>query len=177
MAEKGKSKGKKSGPSSSDRVIKTRSMDAVLGIQELEVEDADEPMEQYQEPMEQYIEKVFSPEESILEGFVRRLWKDEVVKVGLLAKGIFIIRVQEERRKKEPVKQVWMPKKPTKEEENLIDVEGFQKVSNGKKINTRKESEQTTVRNMFESLSAESGNVEEVGIKMGIAGIGNEMNT
>uniref|UniRef100_A0A803Q962 CCHC-type domain-containing protein n=1 Tax=Cannabis sativa TaxID=3483 RepID=A0A803Q962_CANSA len=190
MVGKGKLKGKKTGPSSSDRVIKIRSIDAVLGIQELEVEEADDSMEQCHHSIEQY-EKVFSPEESeelsirqseihqdfsdwltvanratqdvnsgkrisppilrssivrnletsfeqlkndtgkegtkkkvkiefaniedevnflqpsvvyyviganppisILEGFVRRIWKDEVVKVGLLAKGIFIIRFQ-----------------------------------------------------------------------------------
>uniref|UniRef100_A0A803QQH0 Uncharacterized protein n=1 Tax=Cannabis sativa TaxID=3483 RepID=A0A803QQH0_CANSA len=54
---KGKSKGKKIGPSSSDRVIKTRSIDVVLGIQELEIEETEDPMEQY-------VEKIFSPEES-----------------------------------------------------------------------------------------------------------------
>uniref|UniRef100_A0A803Q2L2 CCHC-type domain-containing protein n=1 Tax=Cannabis sativa TaxID=3483 RepID=A0A803Q2L2_CANSA len=83
MARKGKSKGKKIGPSSSDRVIKTRFMDVVLGIQELEIQETEDSMEQCEEPMEY-----------ILEGLVRRLWKDEVVKVGLLAKGIFIISFQ-----------------------------------------------------------------------------------
>uniref|UniRef100_A0A803QQX9 CCHC-type domain-containing protein n=1 Tax=Cannabis sativa TaxID=3483 RepID=A0A803QQX9_CANSA len=56
-------KGKKTGASSSDRVIKTRSMDA-LGIQELEVEEAEDSMEQCHHLIEQYVERVFSPEES-----------------------------------------------------------------------------------------------------------------
>uniref|UniRef100_A0A803P9P2 CCHC-type domain-containing protein n=1 Tax=Cannabis sativa TaxID=3483 RepID=A0A803P9P2_CANSA len=327
MAGKGKSKGKKTGPSSLDRVIKTRSMDVVLGIQELEVEEADESIEQCQKPMEQYIEKIFSPEESealiirqsldtgkaevkktikidfddiadevnywqpslvcyviganpsisILEGFVRRLWKDEVVKpwnpiedftkeevtnvptlvqlkgldikywgetslfkiVGQLGEPLQVDNVTKNRdrlqypriliqvslaqefpekisfidefdheveldvkyewlplvcyncsgighktsecrkkeEKKEAGKQVWMPKKITKDEGNQIDGEGFQKVNKGKKVTPMKESERTTVRNMSESLSEEPGNVEEVGIEMGITEIGNENNT
>ncbi|KAF4402302.1 hypothetical protein G4B88_003223 [Cannabis sativa] len=66
MAGKGKAKGKKTGPSSSDRVIKTRSMDAVLGVQELEIEEAAESMEQYHEENvnEHYDEKILSPGES-----------------------------------------------------------------------------------------------------------------
>uniref|UniRef100_A0A803QP78 CCHC-type domain-containing protein n=1 Tax=Cannabis sativa TaxID=3483 RepID=A0A803QP78_CANSA len=178
MAGKAKSKGKKAGPSSSDRVIKTRSMDALIGIQDLEIAEEVEKvdaMEQCQEAMEQYsdiapspaseihldfsdwlsganraaqdvslgknpsppilrsniarnLESCFektelktaesqsrdadagarrdtkpsivcyvigaNPPINILDGFVRKIWKDAVVKVGLLAKGIFIIRFQ-----------------------------------------------------------------------------------
>ncbi|KAF4361214.1 hypothetical protein F8388_011205 [Cannabis sativa] len=64
MAGKIKSKGKKTGPSSSDRVIKTRSMDALIGIQELEIdEDAYEieDLKQSDEAMEQYLDDVPSP--------------------------------------------------------------------------------------------------------------------
>uniref|UniRef100_A0A803PYE7 Uncharacterized protein n=1 Tax=Cannabis sativa TaxID=3483 RepID=A0A803PYE7_CANSA len=46
MAGKGKAKGKKFEPTSLDRVIKTRSMDVMLGIQELEIDEAEKPMEQ-----------------------------------------------------------------------------------------------------------------------------------
>uniref|UniRef100_A0A803QQW5 Uncharacterized protein n=1 Tax=Cannabis sativa TaxID=3483 RepID=A0A803QQW5_CANSA len=181
MAGKVKAKGKKIVSSSSDKVIKIRSMDAVIGIQELEIPENSESMEQYSEAMEQCKEglklpvseiqdlsewltisnrvaqdvslgKKISPpilrssvtknleasfaqaekdmadagsarkksikiefediaEEvnywqpslvcyviganppiNILDGFVPQIWKDAVVKVGLLAKGIFIIR-------------------------------------------------------------------------------------
>ncbi|KAF4367811.1 hypothetical protein F8388_016634 [Cannabis sativa] len=123
------------------------------------------------------------------EGFVRRLWKDEVVKVGLLTKGIFIIRFQNMEQRDKVMHQgyVFFDIKPmfmkpwnpiddfTKEEgetsqfkivshmgeplqvdnvtknrdrlqcpriliqintekENQVDADGFQKVSEGKKI-------------------------------------------
>uniref|UniRef100_A0A803P9J0 Reverse transcriptase domain-containing protein n=1 Tax=Cannabis sativa TaxID=3483 RepID=A0A803P9J0_CANSA len=208
---KGKTKGKKTGPSSSNRVIKTRSIDAVLGIQELEIEEATDSMEQCHEEYEHYAEKILSPGESeltirrqseirndfsdwlsianrtaqdintgkkvsppilrsnivrnlensfelsdkeaevtgskkkikiefediaeevnylqpslvcyviganppinILEGFMRRLWKEEVVKVGLLAKGIFIIRFQNMEQRDKVMQQgyVFFERKP-----------------------------------------------------------------
>uniref|UniRef100_A0A803QDE1 Reverse transcriptase domain-containing protein n=1 Tax=Cannabis sativa TaxID=3483 RepID=A0A803QDE1_CANSA len=46
IAGKVKAKGKKTGLSSSDKVIKTRSMDAVIGIQELKIPETLEAMEQ-----------------------------------------------------------------------------------------------------------------------------------
>uniref|UniRef100_A0A803QI18 DUF4283 domain-containing protein n=1 Tax=Cannabis sativa TaxID=3483 RepID=A0A803QI18_CANSA len=169
MAGKGKSKGKRTGPSSSDRVIKTRSMDAVLGIQELAIEEDVDSMERCRDD-ELYAERCLSPADSesnivrnlensyelpdievvstglkkkikidfediaeevnywqpslvcyviganppISEGFVRRLWKEEVVKVGLLAKGIFIIRFQSMEQRDKVMQQgyVFFDRKP-----------------------------------------------------------------
>ncbi|XP_062118716.1 uncharacterized protein LOC133832381 [Humulus lupulus] len=175
---KSKSKGKRTGPTSADRVIKTRSMDAILGIQELEmsedeqgagevrsreptpaprigicakvedwlsaskqamqdvnmgkavpspilqsnytnvtsigaketvvtgegvfnqkrtsgvkieVEDIAEEVNFWQSSIVCYVLGA-NPPIRILEGFVRRLWKDQVDKVGILSSGIFIIR-------------------------------------------------------------------------------------
>ncbi|XP_062075912.1 uncharacterized protein LOC133780045 [Humulus lupulus] len=176
---KSKSKGKRTGPTSADRVIKTRSMDAILGIQELEmtedeqgageertcrestlaprtgictnvedwisaskqamqdvnmgkavpspilqsnytnvtssgakekavtgkgvidqkrtsgvkidVEDIAEEVNFWQSSLVCYVLGA-NPPIRILEGFVRRLWKDQVDKVRILSSGIFIIR-------------------------------------------------------------------------------------
>uniref|UniRef100_A0A803P4J5 CCHC-type domain-containing protein n=1 Tax=Cannabis sativa TaxID=3483 RepID=A0A803P4J5_CANSA len=69
MAGKIKSKGKKAGPSSSDRVIKTRSMDALIGIQDLEIVEDLETMEQCKKAMEQYSDIMPSPTSEIHQDF------------------------------------------------------------------------------------------------------------
>ncbi|XP_062088347.1 uncharacterized protein LOC133794921 [Humulus lupulus] len=187
---KSKVKSKKKGPSSSDRIIKTRSMDAILGVKELEIDEeagdmklgveeilSPEDMEEncrnrgeihqnfsdwishsnrvaqnvstgvktpppvfrsnivqnldsrfagsIQEKLELEGQQEQSPKSKVkidfedieeevsywqpsivcfvmganiplhvLDGFARRMWQDAVVKVGMIARGIFIIRFQ-----------------------------------------------------------------------------------
>ncbi|XP_062104089.1 uncharacterized protein LOC133815249 [Humulus lupulus] len=124
---KGKRNNKKKVPSSSDRVIKTRSMDAILGISELEVQAEEKMSDQYRafESPSQIEESTnpgnkkvkidqadieeevnywkpsivgyvagANPPLNVIDGFVRRMWKNDVVKVGMLSHGVFIIRFQ-----------------------------------------------------------------------------------
>ncbi|XP_062113169.1 uncharacterized protein LOC133824306 [Humulus lupulus] len=134
---KAKAKGKvrKSRPSSSDRIIKTRSMDAILGDVDLG-KDASPPilrslhsqkllasscgdqstrLESHLtqekksgikiEP-EDIVEEISymktsiicyvvgsDPPISVLDGFVRRLWKDNLDKVGLLSHGFLVVDI------------------------------------------------------------------------------------
>ncbi|XP_062104432.1 uncharacterized protein LOC133815631 [Humulus lupulus] len=146
---KAKGKAKKSSPSSSDKIIKTRLMDAILGVLELEVtedmemgtdqlgralesgerysslilrplcfdmstgdstvrlenpltkekkfgikiefEDITEEINYWQPSIVCYV-LGSKPPMSVMDGFVRRLWKENVDKVGVLSHGIFIIR-------------------------------------------------------------------------------------
>uniref|UniRef100_A0A803QQG8 CCHC-type domain-containing protein n=1 Tax=Cannabis sativa TaxID=3483 RepID=A0A803QQG8_CANSA len=59
---------------------------------------------------------------------------------------------KKKKEKKEPGKQVWVPKKTVIEKQKQIDAEGFQKVNKGKKILLRKDSEGTTFKNIVEIL-------------------------
>uniref|UniRef100_A0A803PSJ1 DUF4283 domain-containing protein n=1 Tax=Cannabis sativa TaxID=3483 RepID=A0A803PSJ1_CANSA len=133
MAEKGKTKGKKSGPTSSDRVIKTRSMDREffspeeseaiikrqseirndfsdwLSIANRTAQDVSSVkkvspsilrsnivrnLENSFEKSNKDVEEILGSKKRIDIEFKDIAEEDEVVKVGLLTKGIFIIRFQ-----------------------------------------------------------------------------------
>uniref|UniRef100_A0A803PQ90 DUF4283 domain-containing protein n=1 Tax=Cannabis sativa TaxID=3483 RepID=A0A803PQ90_CANSA len=59
----------------------------------IEFEDIAEEVNYWQPSLVCYVIGA-NPPVNILDGFLRRIWKDAVVKVGLLAKGIFIIKFQ-----------------------------------------------------------------------------------
>ncbi|XP_060960884.1 uncharacterized protein LOC133031410 [Cannabis sativa] len=75
---KSNAKKKKKGPSSSIDIRKTKSMDKVLGIEPIDFSDEEEDCA--------------NPPLNVIDGFVRRLWKDKIDKVGMLSYGIFLIR-------------------------------------------------------------------------------------